>query len=225
MQTRQSRVSVLVRFLIVALLLVCAASAGFASEPLALEPVRLRLVLVDLSGMAPNLRQGVLEELRTLLEPIGVRATTRVVPAGQQLPSGGVFVVLLPFDPSRGRAEPTGGVSMVGSTGQATVWGFPPKVADALGLDLDRFDRWTNQDRQDFHRALAVVVLHELAHVLAGAGHRLTGLMSPQLRRQALLDPHLALDAELHEAFRAGIARANWIQGREAPPAVAASRP
>ncbi len=66
MQARQSRVSVLVRFLVAALL-VLAASAGFASDPLALEPVRLRLVLVDLSGMAPNLRQGVLEELRRLL--------------------------------------------------------------------------------------------------------------------------------------------------------------
>jgi hypothetical protein len=35
--------------------------------------------------------------------------------------------------------------------------------------------------------------------------HREEGLMSPRLRRAQLLDPRLALDADLHSAFLAGL--------------------
>jgi hypothetical protein len=53
---------------------------------------------------------------------------------------------------------------------------------------------------------MAVVVVHELAHALAGAQHRPDGLMSARLCRAQFLDPKLVVDADLFPAFLAGVA-------------------
>jgi hypothetical protein len=79
-------------------------------------------------------------------------------------------------------------------------------VAGGLGLDLGQASRWTHRNRLQFQRAMAVVVVHELAHAIAGASHRPDGLMSARLGREQLLDPKLVLDADLHPAFRSGAA-------------------
>ncbi len=99
------------------------------------------------------------------------------------------------------------GVARVENGRQLTVWIFPPVVAGGLGLDLAGQPLWSAIQKLQFSRALAVVVLHELAHALVGAGHRPAGLMSPSLRRTRLLDPRLAVDADLQPAFRAAVAR------------------
>jgi hypothetical protein len=113
----------------------------------------------------------------------------------------------MPFDPSRPRTQPVGGVARAENGRQLTVWAFPPWVAGGLGLDLGQASRWTVRQRLQFQRAMAVVVVHELAHALAGAGHRPHGLMSAQLRRERLVDPKLVVDADLRPAFLAGVAR------------------
>jgi hypothetical protein len=128
------------------------------------------------------------------------------LPAEDQA-SGGVYVVLMPFDPSRPRTQPVGGVARRENGRQLTVWAFPPWVAGGLGLDLGQASRWTARQRLQFQRAMAVVVVHELAHALAGAGHRPDGLMSARLGRAQLLDPRLVVDADLHPVFRAAVAR------------------
>jgi len=176
-------------------------------EPPTPTPAELRLVLADLCDTPPELRHGTLREIQGLLEPAGVRVTGKTAFPGESEPTGGVYVVLMPFDPSRTRTQPVGGVARRENGRQLTVWAFPPWVAGGLGLDLGQTSRWTFRQRVQFERAMAVVVVHEIAHALAGAAHRPDGLMSAQLRRERLLDPKLVVDTDLHPALVAGVAR------------------
>jgi len=206
MQTPARRCRGLARS-IVTTLLTLAVPSGQAEEVKGLAPIELRLVFVNLSRLNPSLQLGALREVTSLLSPVGVRVTGETASAGDQRQSGGVFVVFLAFDPTRSLEETTGGAAQSEQIDQLTVLAFPPRVAKILGLDLARFGLWTERDRHDFHRALAVVIVHELVHVLAGAQHRPHGLMSPQLRRVDLLDRNLVVDHDVHEAFRGGVAR------------------
>jgi hypothetical protein len=175
-------------------------------EPFNLQPAGLRLVFVDLCDTAPELRHGTLREIQVLLAPVGIEVKGDTAAPGEDEASGGAYVVLMPFDPSRPRTQPVGGVARRENGRQLTVWVFPPFVAGGLGLDFGQTSRWTHRHRQQFQRALAVVVVHELGHALAGAQHRPDGLMSTRLRRERLLDPKLVVDADLHAAFLAGVA-------------------
>ena len=169
------------------------------------KAVALDLVFTDLCDTPPELRHGTLRAIEGLLEPAGVTVTGRTVFPGEDETSGGVYVVLMPFDPSRPRTQPVGGVARRENGRQLTVWAFPPWVAGGLGLDLGQASRWTTRQRLQFQRAMAVVVVHELAHALAGAEHRPDGLMSARLGREQLLDPRLSVDADLHSALVAGV--------------------
>jgi len=177
-----------------------------ADEPLDPKPAELRLVFVDLCDTAPELRHGALREIQALLEPTGLKVTGRTAAPAKDRATGGAYVVFMPFDPSRPRTQPVGGVARRENGRQLTVWAFPPWVAGGLGLDLGQTSRWTHRHRQQFQRALAVVVVHELAHAIAGAAHRPEGLMSAQLRRERLLDPKLVVDADLFASFLVGVA-------------------
>jgi len=184
-----------------------ASLAAAAEEPPDPDAVALDLVFTDLCDTPPQLRHGTLREIQGLLEPAGVRVTGRTASPGKSAPTGGVYVVLMPFDPSRPRTQPVGGVARREKGRQLTVWAFPPWVAGGLGLDLGQASRWTFRQRVQFERAMAVVVVHELAHALAGAEHRPDGLMSARLGRQQLLDSKLIVDTDLHPTLMAGIAR------------------
>lgn len=188
----------------IAAAVVRAQSAPGASQPAAHS---LHLVMVDLSGMPASLASGALGEIRTLLGPLGLEVSGETSAPRERRAGDGAWVVLLPFDRSRGANQTTSGVARNEYDGAPTVWAFPPKVARTLGVSLDGFGRWTNRDRREFHRALAVVIVHELAHALAGAAHRPRGLMRAGLERRELLDPALGLDPDLHQAFREGAAR------------------
>lgn len=183
------------------------ALAVASDEPRQTTSAELHLVFVDLRDTPPALRHGTLREIQGLLEPVGVRVTGRTAAAAESRDGGGVHVVWMPFDPSRPRTQPVGGVARTENGRQLTVWVFPPMVAGGLGLDLGQTSSWTHRHRQQFQRAMAVVIVHELAHALAGASHRPYGLMAAQLRREGLLDPKLVVDADLRDAFLAGLAR------------------
>ena len=121
---------------------------------------------------------------------------------------GGVRVVLMRSNPNRARrGAPAGGAVRLEPGRQLTAWIFPAEIAGALGLAFERRPLWDVPSRQRLQRALAVVVAHELAHALAGAGHSRAGLMAPQMRPRQMLDPGLAFDADLGPAFLAGLAK------------------
>jgi len=161
----------------------------------------------EAQAVAVGERHGTLREIQGLLEPAGVQVTGRTASPGKSAPTGGVYVVLMPCDPSRPRTQPVGGVARREKGRHLTVWAFAPWVAGGLGLDLGQASRWTFRQRVQFERAMAVVVVHELAHALAGAEHRPDGLMSARLGRQQLLDSKLIVDTDLHPTLMAGIAR------------------
>jgi hypothetical protein len=166
----------------------------------------LDLSLIDLCDTRPELRHGTLRAIQDLLAPAGLTVRGRTSFPGEDQASGGVFVVLMRYDPSRLRTQPVGGVARNENGRQLTVWAFPPWVAGGLGLDLAQAPRWTARQRMQFQRAMAIVVVHELAHALAGAGHRPKGLMSARLGREQFVDSKLVMDADLHPAFLAGVA-------------------
>lgn len=184
-----------------------------AEDALGPKAVALDLVFTDLCETPPELRHGTLRAIQGLLEPAGMKVTGRTAFPGRDEASGGVYVVLMPFDPSRPRTQPVGGVARRENGRQLTVWAFPPCVAGGLGLDLGQASRWTARQRLQFERAMAVIVVHELVHALAGAGHRSYGLMSARLGRQQLLDSRLVVDADLHPALLAGVAAASCCTG------------
>jgi hypothetical protein len=187
--------------------LAMSAARSAAEAPPRPPPVELRLILVDFCNTPVELRQGIQREIRSLLEPVGLKLTNSTAQPGEDRPSDGAYVIFMPSDPGRPRTHPVGGVARRESGRQLSVWAFPPWVAGGLGLDLGQTSRWTCRHRQQFQRAMAVVVVHELAHALAGAQHRPKGLMSPQLRRETILDPLLVVDADLRPALLAGVAR------------------
>ena len=116
-------------------------------------------------------------------------------------------MVLLPFDKSRGSAQTTGGVARKEYGGTLTVWAFPPKVAKTLGVNFADFGRWTNRDRQEFHRALAS---RDRPRARPRACGRDSPTARPDARRSSapdLLDPGLVFDPDLYQAFREGVAR------------------
>jgi hypothetical protein len=180
-----------------------------ANEPPDPKPAELRLTFVDLCGTAAELRHGTLREIQGLLEPVGLKVKGRTAAPAEDQASGGAYVVFLPFDPGRPRTQPVGDVARRENGRQLTVWVFPPWVAGGVGLDLGQTSRWTHRHRQQFQRALAVVVVHELAHALAQARHRGDGLMSARLGRRQLLDPKVVVEADLQGALLAGVARLN----------------
>jgi hypothetical protein len=186
------------------------------SGDLASSATELRLAWVDLCRLPPALRQAAEREVRTLLEPVGIRLVARSVAPGLDEPTGGVLVVLLPSDPAHGRnGYRSAGAARREAEHRGTVWVFPPNVARALGLRWEREPIWNPAERRLFARGLGAVVVHELAHVFASAPHRKTGMMSDQLRAQWVGDPRLAVDADLHAAFRDGVAA---LEGLAPPP-------
>jgi hypothetical protein len=192
----------------------CVGRATRADDPLDLGGVELHLTFFDPCHTVTDLGPGTLREIQRLLGPAGVAVTGRSATAGRATAGGGVHVVLLPFDPSRPRTQVVGGVARPAYDRQLTVWAFPPRVAGGLGLDLGWMARWSDRDHQEFEKALAVVVVHELGHALAGAGHRRRGVMSTRLRREQLLDSKLAIDEDLLPAFRAGAAALDETRSR-----------
>ena len=163
---------------------------------------------MDLGATTVGQLEATTRHIQDLLAPAGVRVSGTTVAAGSGGPVDGVRVVLMAVDSRRpGSTHAVGGVAQRENGRQLTVWIFPPVVAGGLGLELARQPLWSAVQKLQFSRALAVVVLHELAHALVGAGHRPAGLMSPSLRRTRLLDPRLVVDADLHPAFRAAVAR------------------
>ena len=168
----------------------------------------LRLVWVDLAKVGTATTEDATLAVRDILAPAGLHVSGRTTAPGSSAPVEGARVVLTDFAPNQPVAgRLVGGEARREGSRQPTVWIFPRAVAAALGLDLARRHTWPPVSELLFERALAAVVVHELAHALAGASHRPTGLMSPKLSRAGLLNPRLTLEADIRPAFLEGLAR------------------
>jgi hypothetical protein len=187
-----------------------------ADEPLDPGGTELRLVWTDLCRVGPLTVEGITRELRTLLDPVGIRVLAESSEVGRSEQTRGMWLVLMPRNPRFRRGAPAAGSTLRAQTN--AIWVFPPEVAMALGLDIRHLHGWDLRTRLRFHRALAVVVLHELAHALAGAEHGRQGLMVPSLGSREMLDPGLAVPVDLRPILLAGVARLGEAPAAPASP-------
>jgi hypothetical protein len=155
---------------------------------------------VDLAGISSALTDAATLRVRDLLAPAGVGVFGSRAAPGIGGPWRGFRIVLMGTRSSL----VAGAVNKV--TGreveQLTAWVYPAAIAAELSLDLTRARFWTIVDRREFCRALAVVVVHELAHGLVKSGHVPGGLMAARLGRRQLLDPGLGIDPDLGPSLR-----------------------
>lgn len=179
-----------------------------AAEPPASTLDLVWVDLTDLSAWGPAPIERVSADVRELLAPLGVRVAWRVEAPGRVFPGGQVTVVLARsnLNPSHAGRPVAGAVTVdPGEAGSLSV--FPAVVAGGIGLTLERLPLWTFRQRREFTRALAMVVAHELAHRVAGAGHSPGGLMSETLCSRQLRDRGLGAEPRLAAGFRAALAR------------------
>ncbi len=194
--------------------------ATAADEPLVPAPAELRLVWTDLCGTGPLTVQGATRELQALLGPLGIRLVSESSDSGRSRETRGLRLVLMPSNPNRlRRGAPAAGATLVRREQVNAAWVFPGAVAVALGLDIRDLNGWDLRTRLQFHRALAVVVAHELGHALAGAAHSQQGLMVPCLGRDEMLDRSLTVSPALGPALLAGVARLAGVATASEPTA------
>jgi len=181
------------------------ASAATGAEP---AEERLFLHFADLAGLTSMTLDQVTCRVRELLRPIGVSVESgRIEPGEEDRLAGGVIVTLLARSP--GWPDAGGGIegaAGLASSRQRTVWVIPARVAAALGLDFASRSLWHPLDRARFARAVAVVVAHEIVHVLLGVEHRGTGLLAPRLSVRTLTDPSVRFDPDLAPALHRAMA-------------------
>jgi hypothetical protein len=171
-------------------------------------PPHLNLVWVDAGRTGVRTVQGATRELQALLGRSFVRVSSTIASAAESHPAGGGWVrcVLLPGAPRAVRRGWIMGFTDRTPDCQPTLWIAQAAVAASVGLRLEDMASWDHRARRCFDRAVAVVVVHELGHLLGGAAHS-SGLMAPRLGQRDLLDARLSLRPEVRWHLVAGLAR------------------
>lgn len=175
----------------------------------------LELVWVDLAGLGPPLVAGTCAAAEQLVAPVGLRLSSRCAPAGSGFVPGHAVVILMERNPNPGHSgRPVAGAVQAGAGRLPAVWVFPRVVAHGLGLDPAHARGWTSWQRVDFARALAAVVLHELAHLMCDAEHAAGGLMAQALDCRHRGCRGVAPDETLASCLREAARRATAARGR-----------
>ena len=184
----------------------------------------LRLVWVDVAGVARPAFAEARREILSLLRRAGVRATVREGDVHGTSDASELTVVVLPGPPSGGRLHGlVMGATQRTPEGVRAMWVYASAVRATLGLEARPGRFWPLPDRRRFGVALGRVVVHELVHaVVPRLPHEREGLMAERRGRPQLLQPALPLDPATADALRAslvetpiGDARRPVAQGRE----------
>lgn len=158
-----------------------------ASSAGAQEPRELRLVLIDLVGVTPLVRDAMWQEARRLLAPSGVSLHARTGSASEQRDGSELAVIFLP-ERSRGRSRGgprLGSVQTVATI--TTIWIDVAAVASVAGAP--RGLHCCGVEMRRLGLALGRVLTHELLHFLDPAlRHTRRGLMAARVTRETLVD-------------------------------------
>ena len=223
--------SYLAVFTFAALLLASATHAVPESHPLLVETdpdivsrPQLSLVWSDHYRLLPRSFRSMTREVERIFEDIGVPVLctdgTRSV-VHEELESNALQVIVV-LHPRKASALGFGGevLGLAGSGKIRTVYIFFPGVVETLGFHhgTNTLEKPWNQAK--LARALGLVVVHEVVHLLApDLPHSSEGLMSQRLTRRYLLNGGVHLDPVTAEALqrrlgRTGrIERAGWHDG------------
>ena len=169
------------------------------------DPPLVRLSLIDLYGLTPDVGAGASGEAAALLDRLGGRIEVRSKQPSDAHDPRDLLVVVMPGDPGP-LLERTVLGSIQRDAPTRALWVFPRTIAAALGLVADPA-AWTAADRARFATALGRVVAHEVVHLTCPwRDHDRTGLMAARMSRATLRGDALDLEDELRRDFVLGAA-------------------
>ncbi|MET0554305.1 MAG: hypothetical protein ABW221_14780 [Vicinamibacteria bacterium] len=174
------------------------------------EAPLVRLALIDLHGLLPDVGAGASAEAATLLDRLGARIQVQSKQPSEAHDPRDVLVVVMPGQPG-----PLLDRSVLGSIQRdaptRALWVFPRTIAAAVGLAPDPA-AWTPAGRARFATALGRVMAHEIVHLTCPwRDHDRTGLMAARMSRGTLRGEALLLADELRRDFVLGAAaQSGW---------------
>jgi hypothetical protein len=184
--------------LALAVSIACAALPSSADE----APL-VRLSLVDLQGLSPDVSGGASAEAAVVLGRLGARVQVRSKRPGDAHDPRDLLVVVMPGHPGPLLERTVLGAIQRDAPTRA-LWVFPRTIAAALGLAGDAA-AWTAAERARFATALGRVVAHEIVHLTCPwRDHDRSGLMAARMSRATLRGGALDLEAELRRDFVLG---------------------
>jgi hypothetical protein len=164
----------------------------------------VRLVWVDVAGVARLFFPEARQEIVALLERVGLRATVREGDVRGISDGSELTVVVLPGLPPGAHLN----ARVMGAThrtpeGVRAIWVYASVVGATLGLDARSGGFWSLAQRRQFGTALGRVVVHEVVHALAPQRpHDREGIMAERLGRAQLLQGRLDLQGPTARALR-----------------------
>jgi hypothetical protein len=165
---------------------------------------RLRLVWIDVLGLAPYAFQNAARETSAILADAGVAAAWTLGDAST-VTTGDELKVVLMAGVANGARLPEHVMGGTRSGAQShTTWIYLSNVIWALGLHDNGPRRLSLQEEAQVARALGRVVAHEIVHAVApDLRHRDGGLMAEKLGRGFLVQARAFLAPAEQKAFRA----------------------
>ena len=178
----------------------CATATRAPKNP----PADLRLVWVDVAGVARLAYPEAEREVLTLLGRMGVRASMRRGDVHGISDASELTIIVLPDAPKGGRLEHgVMGATRRSPEGVRAMWVYAKSVGATLGLDPGSPSFWSLPQRRQFGVALGRVVVHEIVHAVAPhRPHARVGIMAERMGRAQLVQPRLEIDAVTAKAVR-----------------------
>ena len=174
-----------------------------AAAPSGDEAPLVRLSLIDLHGLTPDVTAGASAEAVGLLDRLGARIEVRSKRPSEAHDPRDVLVVVMPGDPGPLLERSVLGAIQRDAPTRA-LWVFPRTIAAALGLAVDPA-AWTAVGRARFATALGRVVAHEIVHLTCPwRDHDPSGLMAARMSRATLRGDAIDLEDELRRDFVLG---------------------
>ena len=176
-----------------------------AGPPSPADAPLVRLSLIDLHGLTPDVFAGASGEAEAVLDRLGARVEVRSKRPSETHDPRDLLVVVMPGDPGPLLARTVLGAVQRDAPTRA-LWVFPRTIAAALGLSPDPAG-WTAPDRARFATALGRVVAHEVVHLTCPwRDHDTAGLMAARMSRATLRGAPLEVPDELRRDFVLGAA-------------------
>jgi hypothetical protein len=179
----------------------------------AAKPTTLRLVWVDVRGMAGAIRAEAMAETAAILEAADVHVEWDTSRGGQRTVRENEIQVVLLGSGSPAMPSDVMGSAYPGARGARTVWVFLSGIRAALGYEPHGRVALRPVESQNLARAVGRVIVHEIVHLTApDRPHADTGLMAARLGRPILVLPRLQLEVGLRDVLH----RAATIDTRDA---------
>jgi len=164
----------------------------------------VRLALVDLYGLTPDVAAQAAAEAAAVLDGLGARTEVRWKAPSDPDDPRELLVTVMPGEPGRRLKRSVMGAVQRGAPTR-TLWVFPRTIAAALDLSADAAGSGTPVERAALARAFGRVVAHEVVHLTCPwRGHDAAGLMAAHMSQAVLRGAPLGPEASLRRDFVLG---------------------